>query len=504
MAIKPSNDGRSARNCLSFAVARPRLPIMSEDRSLSRLLFERPELLLWGLMLWHLSYWILVPMFSYTMLPLDTLELLGWGQEWQLGYYKHPPLGAWLGEGMLWLSGGRLDSLYLLAQIGVLITFLYVWLTARLVLDPQRAVLATVLLEGAYWYTYLTPNFNMNSLQLPVWAGLCYHFLRAFRGAPQHWLWFGVFTALVMLSKYSGLLLIASCGLVLLLTREGRQHLLRPPFWLGVLIGTFLLLPHLWWLTENWRLPVEYLGSFSHAAQSTWQAHIGAPLRFAAVGVISLLFGYVLFALVLSRKGLRRPIDRDTWLILALCLGPLLLTMLYGAFAGSKLKSTWAFPFFNLAGVALFMLLPTRVDARRFARFAWGLLVVALLVGGLHWAYKTQTDRSKTAFDGEQLAEQVTQQWQQRFDSPLPIVIGDHILTAIVSSYSEDRPSMLIRGSFRLSPWLSETDLSRGAALICRVEQVCYREYLRSGETAQILNVDGELFELYLIAPGSP
>ncbi|MCI1711892.1 MAG: glycosyltransferase family 39 protein [Chiayiivirga sp.] len=90
--------------------------------------------------------------------------------------------GPWLGEAFVQLCGGRIESLYLLAQSVCSLTLFYVWSTARLWLDPARAALATVLLEGSYFHTYLIPNFNMNSLQLPLWAGFSYHLLRAMKG----------------------------------------------------------------------------------------------------------------------------------------------------------------------------------------------------------------------------------------------------------------------------------------------------------------------------------
>src|SRR5688500_10307600 len=101
---------------------------------------------------WHLTFWVLAPLLAYRMLPLDALELLGWGQEWQWGYYKHPPLGPWLGEAAVALCGGRVEGLYLLAQLALLAALFYVWRSARLFLDPARAALATVLLEGSYFH----------------------------------------------------------------------------------------------------------------------------------------------------------------------------------------------------------------------------------------------------------------------------------------------------------------------------------------------------------------
>src|SRR5690242_11826275 len=63
----------------------------------------------------HLIVWTALPAFLTHTLPQDVLEGLAWGQEWQLGYFKHPPLQAWLLEAVAWLSGHRAWACYLLS-----------------------------------------------------------------------------------------------------------------------------------------------------------------------------------------------------------------------------------------------------------------------------------------------------------------------------------------------------------------------------------------------------
>lgn len=465
-------------------------------------LYAAPERLLACVLLWHLSFWVLMPMLGYSMLPLDTLELLGWGQEWQWGYYKHPPLGAWLGEIALQLAGGQLEGLYLLAQLCLVITLIYVWRTARLFLDPQRAVLATVLLEGSYFHTYLTPNFNMNALQLPLWAGLGFHFIQAMRGRHAHWYAWGAFAALALLSKYSGLLLLATCAGVLLGTAAGRRALRQPQFWLASLLALALLSPHLAWLAQHGELPLAYLRSFAGDAMPPWQAHVVEPLRFAAGALLGLLFGGMLFLTVRDRTQPTPHPSHDALLVLALCFGPLLLAMLYGIVTGSRLKSTWTFPFFNLAGVALFLLFPTRVDARRWRRFGFALVAVIALTSGAHLLYKTRSDRSKTAFDGRALATAIAQDWQSETDHPLRIVIADHILASIVSGYTPSRPRMLINADFAISLWLDDAALdAHGAVVVCRAEVICFPTLARRDARVRTLEIDGQGFQYWFLPP---
>ena len=463
----------------------------------------RPQagILLAGVLAWHLTFWVIAPWLAYRMLPLDALELLGWGQEWQWGYYKHPPLGPWLGEAFLWLSGGRVESLYLLAQLALVATLIYVWATARLVLDPARAVLATVVLEGSYFHTFLIPNFNMNSLQLPLWAGLSYHLLRALQGRTGHWYVCAVFAALCVLAKYSGALLLITAAALVLATPDGRRALRTPHPWLAAVLALALLAPHLQWLAAHYALPLQYLRSFDPDAVQWW-SHALEPLRFAAGALLSLLFCGALF-LTVRERGPTRSWPRETRWILVLCLGPLLLAMLYGAFSGSRLKATWAFPFFNLAGIALFLCFPTAIDSRRWRRFALALGVVMGLTAGVHLAYKLGSDRSKTAFDGRALAQAIEAAWRERYDAPLRVVVGDHILTAIVSGYASSRPAMLVRGDYGISLWLDPAQVARdGAAVVCRAAEPCYPELI-AGQPQQTLRIDGQDFVYVLLPPQS-
>jgi 4-amino-4-deoxy-L-arabinose transferase-like glycosyltransferase len=461
----------------------------------------RPQRLLWALGAWHLLFWVLAPTLGYAMLPLDTLELLGWGQEWQLGYYKHPPLGAWLGEAFLQLAGGSLSSLYLLAQLCVLITLGYVYACGRLFLDPLRAALATALLEGSYFHTFLTPNFNMNSLQLPVWAGLSYHFLCALRiGSAAHWLGFGAFAALALLSKYSGLLLLGCCGLALLASAQGRQRLHHTAPWLGAALALLLLAPHLTWLAQHWQLPWNYLRSFDQGG-GDWTLHLHEPLRFGLGALAGLLLSGVLW-LSLWRRGQPAPAAHaDTWLLALLVFGPLLLSILYGLISGSRLKSTWAFPFFSLIGVLWLGRIPAELARERLPRFFGVLISVVLLSCALHVGYKTRWGDSKTRFDAAALAEVAQSYWSRHQNGPLQIVVGNHIDSAILSGYLPDRPSMLVDGDFRLSPWLHQDDLARhGGLWICRLSRPC--PALQDDAVAlEERLIDGQHFRLGLLAP---
>ena len=73
--------------------------------------------LLWFWTGWHLVVWTLVPLVCNTCLPLDCMEAVLWGSEWEWGYDKHPPLSGWMAE----LFSERMGDagVYLLSQLCV-------------------------------------------------------------------------------------------------------------------------------------------------------------------------------------------------------------------------------------------------------------------------------------------------------------------------------------------------------------------------------------------------
>src|ERR1700747_3501360 len=78
----------------------------------------------------HVLVWTILPAVLYPNLPLDLIEALTYGREWQLGYDKLPPLPWWLVE-ITYRLVGHDFAYYLLAQIAVVAALWLVWLTAR-------------------------------------------------------------------------------------------------------------------------------------------------------------------------------------------------------------------------------------------------------------------------------------------------------------------------------------------------------------------------------------
>ena len=66
-----------------------------------------------GFLVLHVLIWWLLPALLQHNLPLDVIEQLAWGREWQIVYFKHPPLPAWIVESVAVVSGRWPPALYL-------------------------------------------------------------------------------------------------------------------------------------------------------------------------------------------------------------------------------------------------------------------------------------------------------------------------------------------------------------------------------------------------------
>jgi len=110
---------------------------MPASRRLSVLsrIVAAPAQALVAILLLHAVVWTALPTLLYANLPLDLIEALTYGREWQLGYDKLPPLPWWLVE-IAYRLVGHDFAYYLLAQVAVVAGLLLVWLMARPIVGP--------------------------------------------------------------------------------------------------------------------------------------------------------------------------------------------------------------------------------------------------------------------------------------------------------------------------------------------------------------------------------
>ncbi|UST54484.1 glycosyltransferase family 39 protein [Comamonadaceae bacterium OTU4NAUVB1] len=456
----------------------------------------------------HVALWTLLPSLLAANLPLDTIEALSWGREWQAGYYKHPPASGWLAELFRW---GSLDwPLFLLSQLAIAAAFWAAWEIARDVLPPWTALVAVMALEGVNYYNLTGLEFNANVVQYPCWAIASLAFWRAARRAPGTaggaglgwWVLLGVACGFGALGKYSFLTLPVSMAVALIAVPSLRGHWRGAGPWLTLVISLAMFAPHLAWAHANDYPTLRYATGRAMAAGGGSGGAVVARLKDIAaflgaqagsVAPLALLLwiangwrrrggGAVAGSAVAGGVAGNRAADggvalrgRDGWLLLAMGGGPLAIYLIAGA-AGVHLHDMWGSPLFLVIGPALAAALGLRL--RHPKRFAWAFavwtLVLVLLYGLIAIGGPLARGRlSRIHYPGRELAVDVAQGWHRAVGSqaPLRIVAGHAWPAGNVAQYlppqAGGRPSVYIDADPGRAAWLDDAAVrTRGAVFV--------------------------------------
>src|SRR5262249_52275069 len=104
---------------------------------------RRPDAALAAVLAFHLVVWTLVPILACHNLQLDLAEDLALGKEWQLGYWKHPPLPWWIAD-LAYRVVPDERIVYLLGPLSAVAAMYVVWRFAREVVPPTTALIAVL------------------------------------------------------------------------------------------------------------------------------------------------------------------------------------------------------------------------------------------------------------------------------------------------------------------------------------------------------------------------
>src|SRR6202158_3328835 len=228
----------------------------------------------------HALVWTALPTLLYPNLPLDLIEALIYGREWQLGYDKLPPLPWWLVE-IAYRLAGHDFAYYLLAQAAVLAALAIVWLAARPLAGPLGALVAVLIVDGLHYLNYTSAKFNHDVIQLPFWALAGFAFQRALRGRQTtDWLLLRLAVGLSLWAKYFIAVLAIPLVLFVLIDRDARKTLGTPGPYIAIAAALITMAPHLVWLVQNDFLPFAYAEHRALPSRGLID-HVWPPLQFA-------------------------------------------------------------------------------------------------------------------------------------------------------------------------------------------------------------------------------
>jgi 4-amino-4-deoxy-L-arabinose transferase-like glycosyltransferase len=424
----------------------------------------------------HALVWTALPTLLYLNLPLDLIEALTYGREWQLGYDKLPPLPWWLIE-IVYRMVGVDAAYYALAQATVIAAYAAVWAMARKLVGGVGALVAIMITDGLHFFHFTAVKFNHDVVQLPLWALAGYAYWAALRGGRMlHWILLGVAVGLALWAKYFVVVLAVPLALFLVLDRDARKSLATPGPWVALAVAAAVMAPHIVWLVQNDFLPFAYA---EHRARPFQQPldYVIQPPKF-----LLLQLGFLLPSLLIASPYLRQdvgPVDPapphgdafDRRIVRLLTFGPVAMVVLMTIVSGRIPLSMWGYPlwlFFGLWGVQRGRALERRTLTRivvlwglTFTGYAAAFVIQYTVIPRYDQHYRA------TLFPGRELGLEMSRRYRAMTGRPLAYVIGSMWDGGNVSHYAPERPRVLIDGKPSRAPWIDLGDLrSRGAVVL--------------------------------------
>jgi 4-amino-4-deoxy-L-arabinose transferase-like glycosyltransferase len=417
----------------------------------------------------------------------DVAEAYAWGQKFQLGYGKHPPLSGWVAGLWFQLFPAANWAAYGLAMATVAVGLVICWLIALRVVDRRRAFFVVVMLALYPIFNFKGFKYNPDLLQLVTLPLVVLAYLDAFaKRSVRSGVWLGLAGALALMTKYWVLTMIGAVGIAALIHPERRAFLRSPAPWVAIATLVIAMIPHLWWLKQVDFAPLTYAGDVYALADRAecLQLVIGyighnlallaAPVVLAAMVLawrhpLTPLRGWVRGA----NSGVNRSQALNVWITQSVvAIGPpagALAFMVY-------LKTDW--------GISLFFLVPLALVAMPWLRLPkialfdltaiWLVVTLAVLVASPYIAAREMADYPNGAVGygaRSELARELTETWHQRFGSRWAVVAAATEIGEPMTFYSPDHPLTYTPGEVWSSGLTSLEDAKRlGFIGICDIK----------------------------------
>jgi 4-amino-4-deoxy-L-arabinose transferase-like glycosyltransferase len=391
----------------------------------------------------------------------DVAEAFAWGQKFQWGYGKHPPLSGWVAG--LWFKFFPVAdwATYLLAMTTVSVGLVLTYLISLRVVDRRRAFFMVVTLALYPIFNFKGFKYNPDLLQLVTLPLLVLAYLNVFeRRTWTSGVWLGLAAALALMTKYWVLTMIGAIGLAALIHPDRLKILRSPAPWVAIATMVVALIPHLIWLKRVDFLPLTYAGDtyeLSSRAECAklvlgYVVHnaglLAAPIL---VGIMALAWRPRLLSRIWSRgpnAAVNLPQALNIWIIqIIVAIGPPLGGLAFTIY----MKTDWGISLFFLTPLALVAIPSLRVPALAPFRITAIWLVISLLTLAAAPRIALRDVNAKangatTYAARSQLARELTQAWHMRFGTRWAVVAGTTEIGEPMTFYSPDHPAPFTPG----------------------------------------------------------
>ena len=417
----------------------------------------------------------------------DTLETWTLGRNLEWGNPKHPPLMGWAARA--WTSVFPLTewSFRLLAMTNSAIALWAVDLISRRFVRGDKRVVVLLLLMLLPTYQFHAQRFNANMVLLAIWPLATYCFLRSFEVRGMAWAAAaGAIAAMAMLGKYYSAFLIGSFIFAAAVHPERCAYFRSGAPWVSAAVALGLMGPHIYWLVTTGAMPFQY--ALSAQAGVAFIPSLMEVLFFLLGIGASMAIAAFAWILIAGPRLKRIPDDframsSGLFLLFLVGIGTIVFPILTAVLVGTYLPSIWA-----TQGLFIFVVLivcGAGYPIRRFHSVNLAVLVIGIALVALVFAAPVHAiHRNIHSYEEARnfyrpLAMELTRQWHEESNTPLPAVSGDDALAFAAAFYSPDHP-VYTRPFVHQYTWHlpRQAILDRGWAALCSDGQKACLEWM--------------------------
>ena len=475
----------------------------------------------------HAVLWtfILINLKAAQDVHMDVAEAFAWGQKFQFGYGKHPPLAGWVAG--LWFKIFPVAdwATYALAMTTLGCGLVISWLISLRVVDRRRAFFVVVMLALYPIFNFKGFKYNPDLLQLVTLPLLVLAYLHAFeKRSVRAGLWLGLAGALALMTKYWVLTMIGAVGLAALIHPDRLLFLRSPAPWVAIATLVVAMIPHLIWLKEVDFVPLTYASDvygLSSRAQNIQLVlgYIGHNLALLAAPVALAVMALawrprwwatsVRHPLALltrpwcrgANPGVNVSQARNIWIVqIVVAIGPPLGGLIFTVY----MKTDWGISLFFLTPLALVAIPSLRLQGMALFHIAaiWLVVTLAALAASPYIAAREMAvnpNGAATYGARSDLARELTQAWHTRFNSRWAVVAGTTEVGEPMTFYSPDHPAPFTPGEIWSSGLTSLEEAKRlGFIGICDTTDgrlpVCDAWMTANGNNAERLAITTQRF----------
>jgi 4-amino-4-deoxy-L-arabinose transferase-like glycosyltransferase len=435
-------------------------------------IFKKTEIQALSFLIFFALCWTFGADLSHTSLLYDMTENYTWGKEMQMGYYKHPPLFAWIS--FLWLSlfGTNHLAYFSLSMFNSCIGLYFIFLLTKLLLDEKKAIYSLMLSSLILCYNIKALRFNANTILLPLFPATTYFFLKSLQNNKTiNWILFGTLSALSILGKYSSVCLILTFGIY---TLHKQQSIFKnPKLYLSIAIFLIIISPHIIWLFKTDFLTLSYMG------EKTQKKHFFGyyALLFPFSQIPYLILTIILTILTTQKTNQGSKNFEKQTILYYFTFIPLLIMTAIGFSMNMRIIESWGIPNW-------FMFCPLILQNRTISRprlITFFTIITSISYLTFSIFIKTlNIPTNHTQINAKQLYNEIEHDWNLITNNRKIIyAVGNSNPIQDFIFYSKQHPHALFEFNYKISPWIPQNHNKNHSICICETNNIqCQQQSL--------------------------